>query len=227
MVLLGRAPSPRIDKEYRAALRALSPPLTSNPPGVNRASLMSPTGGLECLTSPPDSEAYYGETDSDADVVAQERQRRQRRRSPSSSPAKSPGQVSPQEEETSELSGYESAQDVSWAVPDMNGTAKQQHHAMPGVARREVVFQPQHPEWSHREENSSENSDQSPSGAAEVDSGFQEPPSVPPLVSPERAKGALMLASHRQMVPMVGPVNKPVDEELSVTYMDKAKQASE
>ncbi|KAI7796843.1 synaptopodin 2-like protein [Triplophysa rosa] len=225
VVLLGRAPSPRIDKEYRAALRALSPPLTSNPPGVNRASLMSPTGGLECLTSPPDSEAYYGETDSDADVMAQERQRRQRRRSPSCSPAKSPGPVSPQEEETSELSGYESAQDVSWAVTDMNGMAKQQHHAMPGVARREVVYQPQQPEWSHREENSSENSDQSPSGTAEVDSGFQEPPSVPPLVSPERAKGALMLASHRLMVPMVGPVNKPVDEELSATYMDKAKQA--
>lgn len=228
VVLLGRAPSPRIDKEYRAALRALSPPLISKPSGVNRASLLSPTGGIGCLTSPPDSEAYYGETDSDADVVAQERQRRQRRRSPSNSPAKSPGQVSPQEEETSELSGYESAQDVctfpqsqSWGGSGVN----EQQHVMPGVARREVVFQPPQVEWSHQGENSSDNSDQSPSGAAEVDSGFQEPPSVPPLVSPERAKGALMLASHRQMVPIVGPVINPVDEELSVTYMDKAKQA--
>nr|XP_055032062.1 synaptopodin 2-like protein [Misgurnus anguillicaudatus] len=228
VVLLGRAPSPRIDKEYRAALRALSPPLVSKPSGVNRASLLSPTGGIGCLTSPPDSEAYYGETDSDADVVAQERQRRQRRRSPSNSPSKSPSQVSPQEEETSELSGYESAQDVctfpqsqSWGGSGVN----EQQHVMPGVARREVVFQPPQVEWSHQGENSSDNSDQSPSGAAEVDSGFQEPPSVPPLVSPERARGALMLASHRQMVPIVGPVINPVDEELSVTYMDKAKQA--
>ncbi|XP_067285956.1 synaptopodin 2-like protein [Pseudorasbora parva] len=233
VVLLGRAPSPRIDKEYRAALRALSPQLTSKPPGVNRASLMSPTGGLEWLTSPPDSEAYYGETDSDADVAAQERQRRQKRRSPSSSPAKSPGQASPQEEETSEMSGYESAQDIctypqtqSWPVSDLEGSGTQQH-IMPGVARREVVYQPLQSEWSHHQsENSSENSDQSPSGAAEVDSGFQESPSVPPpLVSPERAKEALMLASHRLMVPMVGPVDNPVDEELTVTYMDKAKQA--
>ncbi|KAI2658430.1 Synaptopodin 2-like protein [Labeo rohita] len=210
VVLVGRAPSPRIDKEYQAALRALSPPLTSKRSSVNRASLMSPTGGLEWLTSPPDSEAYYGETDSDADVAAQEKQRRQRRRSPSSSPAKSPGQASPQEEETSEMSGYESAQDVcmypqsqSWPVSDLEGMGTQQQRVMPGVARREVVFQPAQAEWSHQAENSSENSDQSPSGAAEVDSGFQEPPTVPPpLVSPERAKEALMLASHRQMVPM-------------------------
>ncbi|XP_016392650.1 synaptopodin 2-like protein [Sinocyclocheilus rhinocerous] len=233
VVLLGRAPSPRIDKEYQAALRALSPPLTSKRSGVNRASLMSPTGGLEWLTSPPDSEAYYGETDSDADVAAQEKQRRQRRRSPSSSPAKSPGQASPQEEETSEMSGYESAQDVcmypqtqSWPVSDLEGMGTQQQPEMPGVARREVVYQSPQDEWSHQAENSSENSDQSPSGAAEVDSGFQEPPTVPPpLVSPERAKEVLMLASHRQMVPMVGPVDNPVDEELTVTYMDKAKQA--
>ncbi|XP_001341280.3 synaptopodin 2-like protein isoform X1 [Danio rerio] len=231
VVLVGRAPSPRIDKEYRAALRALSPPLSSKPSGVNRASLMSPTG-LEWLTSPPDSEAYYGETDSDADVAAQERQRRQKRRSPSTSPAKIPGQTSPQEEETSGLSGYESTQDVmypqtqSWPVPDVEGMGTLQKQVMHGVARREVVFQPQQNEWSQQGENSSENSDQSPSGAAEVDSGFQEPPTVPPpLVSPERAKEALMLASHRQMVPMVGPVDNPVDEELTVTYMDKARQA--
>uniref|UniRef100_A0A8C1NEP8 Synaptopodin 2-like protein n=1 Tax=Cyprinus carpio TaxID=7962 RepID=A0A8C1NEP8_CYPCA len=222
VVLLDRAPSPRIDKEYQAALRALSPPLTSKR-----------SGGLEWFTSPPDSEAYYGETDSDADVVAQEKQRRQRRRSPSSSPAKSPGQASPREEETSEMSGYESAQDVcmypqtqSWPVSDLQGMGTQQQCQMHGVARREVVYQPPQDEWSHQAENSSENSDQSPSGAAEVDSGFQEPPTVPPpLVSPERAKEALMLASHRQMVPMVGPVDNPVDEELTVTYMDKAKQA--
>ncbi|XP_026078490.1 synaptopodin 2-like protein [Carassius auratus] len=233
VVLLDRALSPRIDKEYQAALRALSPPLTSERSGVIGASLVSSNDGLEWFTSPPDSEAYYGETDSDADVAAQEKQRRQRRRSPSSSPAKSPGQAAPWEEETSELSGYESAQDVCmypqthiWPVSDLEEIGIQQQREMPGVARREVVYQPPQDEWSHQAENSSENSDQSPSGAAEVDSGFQEPPTVPPpLVSPERAKEALMLASHRQMVPMVGPVDNPVDEELTVTYLDKAKQA--
>ncbi|TRY89837.1 hypothetical protein DNTS_029418, partial [Danionella cerebrum] len=230
VVLLGRAPSPRIDKEYRAALRALSPPLSSKPSSISRPALMSPTG-LEWLTSPPDSEAYYGETDSDADVAAQEKQRKQKRRSPSCSPAKFPNQTSPQEEEASEMSGYESAQDINiytqnWAGSAIEGQGTAQQQPMHGVARREVVFKPQRTEWSQQGENSSENSDQSPSGAAEVDSGFQEPPTIPPpLVSPERAKEALIMPSHRQMVPMVGPVDKPVDEELTVTYMDKAKQA--
>uniref|UniRef100_A0A8C4XA37 Synaptopodin 2-like protein n=1 Tax=Erpetoichthys calabaricus TaxID=27687 RepID=A0A8C4XA37_ERPCA len=106
----------------------------------------------ECLTSPPDSEAYYGETDSDADTV-HEKQRRQKRRSPSSSPAKSSGRTSP--EETSEMSGYESAPDMIRA------------------------------------------------------------PRVPQK----------LIAAGKHLVPMVGPVDKPVDEELTTTYMDKAKQA--
>uniref|UniRef100_A0A3B1ITK5 Synaptopodin 2-like protein n=1 Tax=Astyanax mexicanus TaxID=7994 RepID=A0A3B1ITK5_ASTMX len=179
----------RSEPVYESALRALSSPTASKLSCDPRSALMSPTSGLEFLTSPPDSEAYYGETDSDADIAAQEKQRRQRRRSPNSSPAKTNGSGWPLEEENSEMSGYESA-----------------------------------PDTMHK--NSSENSDQSPSGAAEVDSGFQEPPTVPPpLVSPERAKEALLLASHRQLVPMVGPVENPVDEELTVTYMDKAKQA--
>uniref|UniRef100_A0A8C3AV71 Synaptopodin 2-like protein n=1 Tax=Cyclopterus lumpus TaxID=8103 RepID=A0A8C3AV71_CYCLU len=101
------------------------------------------------LTSPPGSEAYYGETDSDADVAGYERQRRQKRRSPSNS---------------------------------------------------------------------------TPGKPAEEDSAFLEPSNVP-LVSPERAKEARMLSSRSQLVPMVGPLNKPIDEELSTTYMEKAKQA--
>lgn len=47
----------------------------------------------------------------------------------------------------------------------------------------------------------------------------------PPLVSPERAKEALMLG--QRLVPMVGPQQSPVDDELSTSYMDKARQASE
>lgn len=228
VVLLDRAPSPRIDKEYRAAIRSLSPPANSKLISVHKRSLVSPTGGPECLTSPPDSEAYYGETDSDADIVAQERQRKQKRRSPAGSPGKSSSLISYLQDDASEMSGYESTSDIyadqNWTMA--NGSATRM--VLPGVVKREVVFQPNHTDWSLQAENFSEISDQSPSGAADVDSGFQEFQTVPPpLVSPERAKEALMRASHTKLVPMVGPVDNPIDEELTVTYMDKAKQASE
>lgn len=235
VVLLDRAPSPRIDKEYRAALRALSPPVSSKVSSVHRGSLMSPTNGPEWLRSPPESEAYYGETDSDADVAAQDRQRKQRRRSPSSSPAKALGRSSPHQDDNSEMSGCESTSDMSaysqtqsWAIPNgtYDGVEPPQQKSLPGVARREVVYQPNGVEWSLQAEHSSKNSDQSPSGAVEVDSGFQEPPTVP-LVSPVRAKEALKRTCYTQLVPMVGPVDNPVDEELTMTYMDKAKEASE
>lgn len=217
-----------MDEAYRAALQALSPPLSSMPL----------RGGVGCITSPPDSEAYYGETDSDADVVAQERQRRQKRRSPSSSPAKPP----PEEEETSEMSGYESAPDASsylgqpqhrWAEPQgqppQQQMQQQQQHMLPGVARREVVYQPPPNEWGVQAENSGQSSPSNSQGAGEGDSGFQEAPAIkpPPLVSPERAREAMMLASCRQLVPMVGPLETPVDDELTATYKDKARQASE
>ncbi|MCI4384566.1 hypothetical protein PGIGA_G00040130 [Pangasianodon gigas] len=233
VVLLDRAPSPRIDKEYRAALRALSPPVSSKVSSVHRSSLMSPTNGPEFLRSPPDSEAYYGETDSDADVAAQDRQRKQKRRSPSSSPAKALGRSSPLQDDNSEMSGCESTSDMSaysqtpsWAIPNgtHEGAGLLQQKSLPGVARREVVYQPNGVEWSLQAEHSSENSDQNPSSAVEMDNGFQEPPTVP-LVSPTRAKEALMRKSYTQLVPMVGPVDKPVDEELTMTYMDKAKEA--
>lgn len=231
MVLLTRAPSPRIDKEYRAALRAMSPSRPLHAPvrevHCSRSSLASG------LTSPPGSEAYYGETDSDADVAGYERQRRQKRRSPSNStPGKPSGRTSPEGGETSEMSGYDSAPDTR-AYPNLldgREGAGGGGEGLPGVARREVIYQPTGM-WSSQ--TSTETSsiissadDQGPrDGAQEEDSGFLEPPSVP-LVSPERAKEALMLGSRSQLVPMVGPVDKPVDEELTTTYMEKAKQAS-
>uniref|UniRef100_A0A8C3ATV0 Synaptopodin 2-like protein n=1 Tax=Cyclopterus lumpus TaxID=8103 RepID=A0A8C3ATV0_CYCLU len=175
VVLVTRAPSPRIDKEYRAALRAMSPnhPHHALIREVDRSHSSATSG----LTSPPGSEAYYGETDSDADVAGYERQRRQKRRSPSNStPGKPAGRASPEGGETSEMSGYDSAPDA---------------HVYP---------------------------------RQEEDSAFLEPSNVP-LVSPERAKEARMLSSRSQLVPMVGPLNKPIDEELSTTYMEKAKQA--
>ncbi|XP_059373612.1 synaptopodin 2-like protein [Carassius carassius] len=224
VVLVARSPSPRIDKEYRAGIRALS--LSSSRPHkssvrhIHRGSLMSPTG-RSGLTSPPGSEAYYGETDSDADVAAHERQRKPKRRSPSNSPGKA-GRASPEGAETSEMSGYDSASDAQ--VYNLLGP-KEREDAMPGVARREVIYQPP-PDGAWSSQTSTETDDQNPrEGLMEEDSGFQEPRNVPPLVSPERAKEALMLSSHTQLVPMVGPVDNPVDEELILTYMDKAKQA--
>ncbi|TRY92439.1 hypothetical protein DNTS_029596 [Danionella cerebrum] len=229
VVLVARAPSPRIDKEYRAALRAISPsgsrPHQSSVRQIHRGSLMSPTG-RSGLTSPPGSEAYYGETDSDADVTAHERQRKPKRRSPSNSPGKS-SRASPEGAETSEMSGYDSASDAhvyNTLVPS------KREDAIPGVVRRDVIYQsPKHGAWSSQtsiETSSMSADDQNPrEGLMEEDSGFQEPTNVPPLVSPERAKEALMLSSRGQLVPMVGPVDNPVDEELTLTYMDKAKQA--
>ncbi|XP_073690120.1 synaptopodin 2-like protein isoform X2 [Garra rufa] len=209
--------------------RAMSPsssrPHQSSVRQIHRGSLMSPTG-RSGLTSPPGSEAYYGETDSDADVAAHERQRKPKRRSPSNSPGKA-GRASPEGAETSEMSGYDSASDAQ--VYNLLGS-KEREDALPGVARREVIYQPPpHGAWSSQ--TSTENSsisadDQNPrEGLMEEDSGFQEPKNVVPLVSPERAKEALMLSSRAQLVPMVGPVDNPVDEELTLTYMDKAKQA--
>lgn len=231
MVLVARAPSPRIDKEYRAALRAKSPSSSKvQQSSVRQAYYMSPMSQTvrSGVTSPFDSEAYYGETDSDADVAAHDRQRKQKRRSPSNSPGKA-GYTSPDMGEASEMSGYDSA-------PDAQGYTRMgfgsQEGTLTGVVRREVVYQP-HPSGAWSSQTSTETSSMSADEQSsqdlvleEEDNGLQELANVP-LVSPERAKGALRLGSRSHLVPMVGPVEKPVDEELTKTYMDKAKQASE
>lgn len=224
VVLVTRPPSPRIDKEYRAALRAMSP--NHAPIREIHRSQSSATSGL---TSPPGSEAYYGETDSDADVAGYERQRRQKRRSPSNpTPGKPAGRVSPEGGETSEMSGYDSAPDAHLYPSLLDGDG-----GLPGVARREVVYQPPGPGmWSSQTSTetssiiSSADDQGLRDGGQEEDIGFLEPSKVP-LVSPERAKEALKLSSRSQLVPMVGPLSKPIDEELSTTYMEKAIQASE
>ncbi|XP_026788986.3 synaptopodin 2-like protein isoform X1 [Pangasianodon hypophthalmus] len=228
VVLVARAPSPRIDKEYRAALRAKSPSSSKmQQSSVRQAYYSSPMSQTvrSGVTSPFGSEAYYGETDSDADVAAHDRHRKQKRRSPSNSPGKA-GYTSPEMGEASEMSGYDSAPDVQGYTRMGHGS---QEGTLPGVVRREVVYQPPPSgAWSSQTstETSSMSADEQSSQdlVLEEDSGFQEPANVP-LVSPERAKGALRLSSHSQLVPMVGPVDKPVDEELTKTYMDKAKQA--
>uniref|UniRef100_A0A4W3GXM7 Synaptopodin 2-like protein n=1 Tax=Callorhinchus milii TaxID=7868 RepID=A0A4W3GXM7_CALMI len=65
---------------------------------------------VESYTSPPDSEAYYGETDSDADYITSEKQRRQKKKSPISSPRQSvkTSRVG-SADEASEQSEYDSA----------------------------------------------------------------------------------------------------------------------
>ncbi|XP_058882266.1 synaptopodin 2-like protein isoform X2 [Acipenser ruthenus] len=236
VVLLTRSPSPRIDRDYHAALRTLSPPVTKPAAAAHpdRSAVMSPTGGeclirtldphRECVTSPPDSEAYYGETDSDADT-ALVKQRRPKRRSPSATPGKPSGRASP--EEISEMSSYDSTSDAlpHTTLPGLT----QSQDAAPGVARREILFQPQPVEEEEAGLGEALTYPSDRQGAAEVDSGFQDsgfqPPSVP-LVSPERAKDASrLLFSSSQLIPMVGPVDRPVDEKLTTSYKDKARQA--
>ncbi|KAM4623594.1 synaptopodin 2-like protein [Polymixia lowei] len=227
VTLSGRSASPR------SSMRVLSPPAASLP--LHCPSILSPTGGSRCITSPPDSEAYYGETDSDADI--QTHTHRRHRRTPPH--ARAPGRYDNQEEEeTSEMSGYESAPDggVSlqgqWEGPGLG-------ECLPGVPRRELVYQPPQMEWTtptHTPHTLTPHTltptpDQGlVEGEGEGDSGFQEAGGCvvlpcPPLVSPERAKEALMLGSGRQLVPMVGPQQTPISDELSTTYMDKARQA--
>lgn len=110
-----------------------------------------------------------------------------------------------------------------------------------GVPRRELIYQPLQTKWTTPEHTPhtltphtlTPTPDQGLVEAeGEGDSGFQEAGgciglACPPLVSPERAKEALMLGSGKQLVPMVGPQQTPVSDELSTTYMDKARQASE
>ncbi|XP_075949229.1 synaptopodin 2-like protein [Anarhichas minor] len=229
-----RAPSGLHSSSYsvcsaspRSPMRAPSPPAAPLP--SHRASILSPTGIPRGITSPPDSEAYYGETDSDADTQSLTH-RRQRRTPPHTrSPARHGNQ---EEEETSEMSGYESATD---AGVSMQGQWEGQ--CLPGVPRREI-YQSHQTEWTTPAHTPhtltpytlTPTPDQgSMETEGEGDSGFQEAASCivltcPPLVSPERVKEALLSASSKQLVPMVGP-QTPVSDELSNTYKDKARQA--
>lgn len=205
----GRSASPR------SSMRVLSPPTTEITKGI---------------TSPPDSEAYYGETDSDADTQSSTH-RRQRRTPPH---ARSPARYDNQEEEeTSEMSGYESATEAAVVLQ-----GQWDAQCLAGVPRRELVYQPLQTDWTtpaHTPHTLTPHTltptppDQV-EAEGEGDSGFQEAGgciglACPPLVSPERAKEALMLNSGKHLVPMVGPQQTPVSDELSTTYKDKARQA--
>lgn len=131
---------------------------------------------------------------------------------------------------------YESATDVGLSLQGQWEAA-----TSVGVPRRELLYQPLQTKWatpSHTPHTLTPHTLTPPhdQGLAEAegegDSGFQEAGgcvglACPPLVSPERAREALMLGAGKQLVPMVGLQQMPVSDELSATYMDKARQASE
>ena len=151
-------------------------------------------------------------------------------------PGAPPGRAAAEGGETAEMSGYDSAPDarVYPGAAGGGGGGGEGGLSGVGVARREVIYQPPSSGmWSSQTSTetssiiSSADDQGPPGGGPEEDSGFQELTNVPPLVSPERAKEAMMLGSRGQLVPMVGPLETPLDEELTTTYMDKAKQASE
>ncbi|XP_067876398.1 synaptopodin 2-like protein [Heterodontus francisci] len=257
---------------------------------VSEARSVSQSRGQRAsYTSPPDSEAYYGETDSDADYSAGEKQRKQKRKCPGAAPRQSVNKPLPSSaDEASELSEYDSAPEPPRGPPGRTentlsppapSTFTQLEHGAhlsldqpslpPGVAprSRETMFQPRRVEakiniwqpkvemafypnptptpnpnpsptitnnpnptspitWSAQPSTEDSTNRQGILGTSEADSGFQEVP--PHTASPEQK--LLPIRSQpslrdTQLVPMVGPVNNPVDEILTTTYKEKAKQA--
>ncbi|NXT04529.1 SYP2L protein, partial [Prunella fulvescens] len=210
---LQRSPSP--------GQRVLSPPSVPSPSAQLQSS--DPAGApatpqpsqpwrsqrhLESLTSPPDSEAYYGETDSDADNVAQEKHRRARKKSPRSPPDSTTGRAeAPQDEVSlSEQSGYES-------MPEAAAQGGAELASSGGVAKREIVCLP----GSRTDTPFSDSEGQLRPPSAE---GRQ--PSPEAMLLPHASKA---IRAERHLIPMVGPVDHPIDEDLTTTYTEKAKQA--
>ncbi|NWV64459.1 SYP2L protein, partial [Malurus elegans] len=205
---LQRSPSP--------GQRVLSPPSLLSPPAQMLSS--EPAGApataqpsqprrsqrhLESLTSPPDSEAYYGETDSDADNVAHEKHRRARKKSPRS-PPDSRADAPQDEVSLSEQSGYES-------MPEAAVQGGAELASSSGVAKREIVCLP-----GSRTETPFSDSE----GQLRPLSAEGREPSPEAMLLPHSTK-----AIQGQLIPMVGPVEHPIDEDLTTTYAEKAKQA--
>ncbi|KAM6182287.1 LOW QUALITY PROTEIN: synaptopodin 2-like protein [Erethizon dorsatum] len=164
-----RSPSP-------GEFQALSPlsPLSPEPPGAPVPQSLQPGS----LRSPPDSEAYYGETDSDVDgSAAQEKPRRPRRRGPT--------RPTPPGAPPDEVYLSDSPAEPAPATP-----------GPPSQADSRVSS----PSWEE--------------GAA------LQPPPAEALLLPH---GPLRPGPH--LIPMVGPVPHPVAEDLTTSYIQKAKQA--
>ncbi|XP_038638589.1 synaptopodin 2-like protein isoform X2 [Scyliorhinus canicula] len=151
-----------------ASLQPTPPSLQPTPPGqASKVTEPMPQRHSESrgqrlsYTSPPDSEAYYGETDSDADYPAGEKQRRQRRKCPSAAPRQNLSHFLPSSaDEASELSELDSAPETPRAPPARSESppstcplSQPQHRAQlpldqpslpPGLTprSREMMFQP-------------------------------------------------------------------------------------
>ncbi|NWQ76871.1 SYP2L protein, partial [Columbina picui] len=217
----GDQTGPRLQRSPSPGQRVLSPPSPLSPP----AQLLSPEPAaapattqpsqprrshrhLESLTSPPDSEAYYGETDSDADNVAQEKHRRARRKTPRSPPDSTTSKAdAPQDEVSlSEQSGYES-------LPEVAAQGEPEVTSSGGVAKREISCLPD----SRTDTPFSESEGQLRPPLTE-----RREPSPEAMLLPHATKA---IRAERHLIPMVGPVEHPVDEDLTTTYAEKAKQA--
>ncbi|XP_077202184.1 synaptopodin 2-like protein [Paroedura picta] len=212
-VRLLRSPSPQQvpalspTPPFSPATQALSPEPPAVPVAPQPEQQARQRQQLENLTSPPDSEAYYAETDSDADNMAQEKHRRARKKSPRSPPGVPNHKVGEPQEEVSlsELSSYEST--VEAVAPKQDGDG------LTGVAKREIVCQP----GSRTETPFSESE-----ALLELPSPDDRDPSPEALLLPHATK---TIRAERHLIPMVGPVEHPVDEDLTTTYAEKAKQA--
>ncbi|NXY68431.1 SYP2L protein, partial [Glareola pratincola] len=217
----GDQTGPRLQRSPSPGQRVLSPPsplsppaqlLSSEPAGAPATAQPSQTRRsqrhLESLTSPPDSEAYYGETDSDADNVAQEKHRRSRKKSPRSPPDSTTSKADvPQDEVSlSEQSGYES-------MPEAAAQGAAEVATSGGVAKREITCPP----GSRTDTPFSESE-----GQLRPPSTEGREPSPEAMLLPHATKA---IRAERHLIPMVGPVEHPVDEDLTTTYTEKAKQA--
>ncbi|XP_053306333.1 synaptopodin 2-like protein [Spea bombifrons] len=181
---------------------------------------------LESITSPPDSEAYYGETDSDADIqtspghpqstqqhhsqqqLPPEKHRRARKKSPRSPPGNNM-KTETEQQSLSEMSGYESGPGCvsECAVVPTGGVAKREITYQPGGSRAETPFSDVEGFLPAEEEQ------QISSVSA---------PSPESLLLPHATK---TIRAERHLIPMIGPVEHPVDEDLTTSYSEKAKEA--
>ncbi|NWT43376.1 SYP2L protein, partial [Chroicocephalus maculipennis] len=217
----GDQTGPRLQRSPSPGQRVLSPPSPLSPPAqlLSSESSGAPATAqpsqprrsqrhLESLTSPPDSEAYYGETDSDADNAAQEKHRRARKKSPRSPPdsTNSKADVPQDEVSLSEQSGYES-------MPEAAAQGVAEVAASGGVAKREISCLP----GSRTDTPFSESE-----GQLRPPSTEGREPSPEAMLLPHATKA---IRAERHLIPMVGPVEHPIDEDLTTTYTEKAKQA--
>nr|XP_033797092.1 synaptopodin 2-like protein [Geotrypetes seraphini] len=215
----GRSPSPGNQRQLRVLQSTSSPNPGQDPRSPEPPPRLRHRGSL---TSPPDSEAYYGETDSDADIRASipasqhepselppsqlppEKHRRTRKKSPRSPPSAEPQQPPQSLSEMSSQNSVPDPEGTSVQVPWRTGSG-----AGEGVAKREICRA------------------DAPFSDTEMPAEL-EPEAEPSSPSPEALllpHGVKNIRAERHLIPMVGPVEHPVDEDLTTTYTEKAKQA--